>query len=156
MLIHMLAVGDKMPAWVEQGFEDYRSRLRQDVQLRLDAVSLGKRKDKQHLQQTIAAESAALAARIPKGAYCVVLDVQGRMYSSEELAARLEYWQGLGRELALIVGGPEGLSQELRQSADELWSLSRLTLPHPLVRIVLVEALYRAWAIMHHHPYHRA
>ena len=86
----------------------------------------------------------------------MTLDIPGRAHSSESLAARLQYWQEHHRRLALIIGGPEGIAPEIKALAHESWSLGNLTLPHPLVRIIVAEALYRAWSINHHHPYHRA
>ena len=96
-----------------------------------------------------------MADRIPPSAHVVALDQGGKLWSTPQLAEALVRWQDLGREVALLIGGPEGLADECRARADEAWSLSRLTFPHPLVRVIAAEQLYRAWTILSHHPYHR-
>ncbi len=97
-----------------------------------------------------------MMAAIPKGAAVVALEVGGKSWSTKQLAQNLDDWMSSGRDLALLVGGPDGLGVAARKAADQLWSLSPLTLPHPLVRVVLAEQLYRAWSILRNHPYHRA
>lgn len=97
-----------------------------------------------------------MLATVPKGARIVALDPKGKSHTTERLAQRLEQWMNSGTDIALLVGGPEGLSAECLQAADETWSLSPLTFPHPMVRVLLAESLYRAWSVMTNHPYHRA
>ncbi len=102
-----------------------------------------------------AQEGKALMNAVPKGAWPVALDITGQAWSTQKLAFKLEEWMASGRDLCFLIGGPDGLSQECLSLAEETWSLGPLTLPHPLVRVVLAEQIYRAWSIVNHHPYHR-
>lgn len=145
-----------MPAWVSSGYEDYAKRLSGDVRLDLVEVEAGQRGKNADLSRILQREGEATLAAIPKASRIVALDVQGTAHSTESLAKRLAAWQQGGQDVALLVGGPEGLAPACVNSAQEKWSLSALTLPHPLVRIVVAEALYRAWSLNHNHPYHRA
>jgi 23S rRNA (pseudouridine1915-N3)-methyltransferase len=156
MQIHLIAVGEKMPRWVQDGYNDYAKRLPAECALRLIEVPAGKRGKNADVARIIRDESERMLAAIPKGAAVVALEVGGRSWSTEELAQNLDGWMGGGRDLALLVGGPDGLGVAARKAADQRWSLSPLTLPHPLVRVVLAEQLYRAWSILRNHPYHRA
>jgi len=156
MNIHLIAVGDRMPRWVQEGFDEYAKRLPPECALRLVEIPAGRRGKNADLVRIMRDEAQRLLAAIPKGAEVVALEVGGRRWSTEQLAARLGDWMGSGRDLALLVGGPDGLTDEVRAAAGQLWSLSPLTLPHPLVRVVLAEQLYRAWSILRGHPYHRA
>jgi 23S rRNA (pseudouridine1915-N3)-methyltransferase len=153
--IHLIAVGNRMPAWVEQGYQEYAKRLPPECGLALHEIPAGKRGKNADIARLTRQEGEKMAAAIPKGARVVALEVGGRAWSTEQLSARLDSWMGEGRDVALLVGGPEGLEPGLSAAADERWSLSPLTLPHPLVRIVLAEQLYRAWSILKGHPYHR-
>ncbi len=155
MNIHLIAVGDKMPGWVQEGYQLYARRMPPECALRLIEIPAAKRGKGADVARILRDESKRLVAAIPKGAAVVALEVGGRSWSTEQLAARLGDWLAGGRDLALLVGGPEGLSDEARAAAGQLWSLSPLTLPHPLVRVVIAEQLYRAWSILHGHPYHR-
>lgn len=156
MNIHLIAVGEKMPRWVQDGYSEYAKRLPTECALRLIEVPAGKRGKNADVARIIREESERMLAAIPKGANVVALEVGGRSWSTEQLAQNLEDWMGSGRDLALLVGGPDGLGDSARKAAGQLWSLSPLTLPHPLVRVVLAEQLYRAWSILRNHPYHRA
>jgi len=156
MNIHLIAVGDKMPRWVQEGFDEYARRLPSECALRLVEIPAGRRGKNADIARIMRDEAERLLAAVPKGAAVVALEVGGRSWSTEQLAARLGDWMGGGRDLALLVGGPDGLTDEVRAAAGQLWSLSPLTLPHPLVRVVLAEQLYRAWSILRGHPYHRA
>ncbi|MDO4435602.1 MAG: 23S rRNA (pseudouridine(1915)-N(3))-methyltransferase RlmH [Cardiobacteriaceae bacterium] len=156
MHISLIALGQKMPTWVNEGFEDYQSRLKQDIRLQLIEIPLSPRKDPNQLSAIQEKETKLVLSAIPEGAYVVTLDGKGREHSSESLAERLKTWQQQHQKMALLIGAPEGLTPALKARAAESWSLGKLTLPHPLVRIVVVEALYRAWSINHNHPYHRA
>jgi 23S rRNA (pseudouridine1915-N3)-methyltransferase len=156
MNIHLIAVGDKMPRWVQDGYDDYAKRLPPECCLKLVEISPGKRGKNADIARILRDEGARMQAAIPKGAKVVALEVGGRSWQTEQLAEQLDAWLGSGQDIALLVGGPEGLAEECRQRADLQWSLSPLTLPHPLVRIVLAEQLYRAWSILRGHPYHRA
>ncbi|HEX9802249.1 MAG TPA: 23S rRNA (pseudouridine(1915)-N(3))-methyltransferase RlmH [Gammaproteobacteria bacterium] len=155
MQLHLIAVGNRMPAWVEQGYQEYAKRLPPECALALHEIPAGKRGKNADIARLTRQEGEKMAAAIPKGARVVALEVGGRAWSTEQLSARLDSWMGEGRDVALLVGGPEGLEPGLSAAADERWSLSPLTLPHPLVRIVLAEQLYRAWSILKGHPYHR-
>ncbi len=155
MRLHLIAVGNRMPGWVEQGYVEYAKRLPADCALLLHEIAPGKRSKGADLERARREEGEKMLAALPKGAYVVALEVGGRDWSTEDLAQRLTEWRQQGRDVALLVGGPEGLADTCRARADVQWSLSRLTLPHPLVRIVLAEQIYRAWSITQGHPYHR-
>ncbi|VAW69992.1 23S rRNA (pseudouridine(1915)-N(3))-methyltransferase [hydrothermal vent metagenome] len=156
MRIHLLAIGQKMPAWVEQGYEEYAHRMPAEAKLELKEIAAGKRGKNADIQRILDDEGLRLKAAIPKSAHIVVLDVKGKAYSTEQLARRMDDWMHGGQDICLLVGGPEGLSAECRALANEKWSLSALTFPHPLVRVILAEQLYRAWSVLRNHPYHRA
>ncbi len=158
MHIHLVAVGTRMPAWVEAGFAEYARRLQPPWRLVLHEVEAVRRRRSAgaDLARWLREEGARLLAAAPAGSRLVALDRAGRLYCTETLAAHLARLAAHGTtRLTLLVGGPEGLSPECLARAEERWSLSRLTLAHPLVRVVLAEQLYRAWSIIHHRPYHR-
>ena len=155
MHISLIAVGTRMPGWVQQGVDEYGKRLRGDPGFSVVEVPLARRSKASSVSQLIHKEGQALLSRIPRGDYVVTLEVQGRRLSTADLAARLQFISEQGRNLSLLVGGPDGLDAACGQRADESWSLSALTLPHPLVRIVLAEQLYRASSLLKGHPYHR-
>lgn len=156
MNIHLIAVGDKMPRWVQDGYAEYAKRLPAECSLQLVEITPGKRGKHSDIARTIRDEGERMLAAIPKGARVIALEVTGRAWTTEQLASQVEGWLAGGRDIALLVGGPEGLAEPCRQRADQQWSLSPLTLPHPLVRVLLSEQLYRAWSILRGHPYHRA
>ena len=156
MRIHLLAVGERMPGWVQQGFDDYAKRLPAECRLRLTEVAAGKRGKNADIGRIRRDESERLLAAIPKGARVVALEVDGQAWSTTKLSRQLEHWMADGQDLALLVGGPDGLTDQARAIATQQWSLSPLTLPHPLVRVILAEQLYRAWSMLRNHPYHRA
>ncbi|HXH03273.1 MAG TPA: 23S rRNA (pseudouridine(1915)-N(3))-methyltransferase RlmH [Candidatus Competibacteraceae bacterium] len=156
MRIHLIAVGERMPAWVSAGYAEYAGRLPRECALQLIEITPGRRGKNAVVERAVREEGERMLAALPKGARVVALEVSGRQWSTEELAAQLQGWLAEGRDVALLVGGPEGLAPAARSRAEQSWSLSRLTLPHPLVRVVVAEQLYRAWSILHHHPYHRA
>jgi rRNA large subunit m3Psi methyltransferase RlmH len=152
----LVAVGERAPGWVAEGFAEYRKRLSHWLPLDLVEIGPGLRGKGRDPARAMQDEGARVLAALPKNAWVVALDGRGRAYSSEQLAQRLEHWRGLGRDLAFVVGGPEGHAPEVLARADEQWSLGPLTLPHMLVRLVLAEQLYRAAALLANHPYHRA
>ena len=156
MIIHLIAVGNRMPRWVQQGYEEYAKRLPPECALKLVEIAAGKRGKNADLTRVQRGETERLLGAVPKGADPVALEVDGRSWSTPELSKRLQEWMLGGQDIALLVGGPEGLGAAARQAASELWSLSPLTLPHPLVRILVAEQLYRAWSMLRNHPYHRA
>lgn len=155
MQIHIIAVGDRMPDWVEAGYEEYARRLPRECRLVLHEVPAGKRSKGADLARLMRDEGARQLAAIPAGSRVVALDRAGREMDTEALSARIARQLAAGQDLALLVGGPEGLAPECLARADERWSLSQLTLAHPLVRVVLAEQLYRAWSIIQNLPYHR-
>ncbi len=155
MKIFLIAVGTKMPSFVDMGFKEYAKRFPKDVQLELIEIPAQKRGKNADINRITHAEGEQMIAAIPKGAMVVTMDIPGKMYNTPQLAEELSQWKMSGRDVALLVGGPEGLSDECKKLAEKSWSLSPLTLPHPIVRIVIAEALYRAWSITANHPYHR-
>jgi 23S rRNA (pseudouridine1915-N3)-methyltransferase len=155
MLIHLICVGTRMPGWVEAGYREYEKRLPGECALRLYEVPLGKRGKGADLRRAVRDEGERMLAAVPRNCLVLALDVGGRAWSTEQLAGQLGDWMASGRDLALLVGGPEGLAPRCLQKADGRWSLSSLTLPHPMVRVLVAEQLYRAWSILRNHPYHR-
>jgi 23S rRNA (pseudouridine1915-N3)-methyltransferase len=144
-----------MPGWVEQGAGEYRKRLPPELKLELKELALAQRGRGSDAGRAMAKESEAMRKAIPRGDRVIALDVTGRSFSTEDLAGRLQDWQMSGSNYSLLIGGPDGIDSALLQEAELRWSLSPLTLPHPLVRVLLVEQLYRAWTINTGHPYHR-
>jgi 23S rRNA (pseudouridine1915-N3)-methyltransferase len=156
MKARLVAVGERAPPWVAQGFAEYQKRLSHWLPLDLVEIEPGLRGKGRDAARATADEGARVLAALPKGALVVALDGRGRTWSSEQLAQRLEHWRGAGRDLAFLIGGPEGHAGDVLARADETWSLGPLTLPHMLVRLVVAEQLYRAAALLANHPYHRA
>ena len=156
MKIQLLAIGTRMPEWVKQGYADYAGRLNGKVKLELKEIQAGKRTKNSDVARICKQESQKLIDAIPAGNIVVALEVEGQKWSTEKLASQMENWMMSGRDVSLLVGGPEGMTKACRDRADYLWSLSPLTYPHPLVRVILAEQLYRAWTVTENHPYHRA
>ncbi len=144
-----------MPEWVKTGYAEYAKRLPRECQLMLHEIPAGKRGKNADLARLTADEGKRLLEAVPKGARVVALDRTGREHNTVTLAESLRTQLGRGFDLALLIGGPEGLSAECLAAADEHWSLSHLTFAHPVVRVVLAEQLYRAWSIISNKPYHR-
>jgi 23S rRNA (pseudouridine1915-N3)-methyltransferase len=155
MNIHLIAIGRKMPAWVSQGFNEYARRLPADYQLKLTEIGAKTRSKTADLKRIKEQEGQLLLAAVPNDAVIIALDEGGKSWTTADLAGYLMEWRQQNMDIALLVGGPEGLSDQCRQRAQFVWSLSALTLPHPLVRVLLAEQLYRAWSINVGHPYHR-
>ncbi|QJQ94098.1 MULTISPECIES: 23S rRNA (pseudouridine(1915)-N(3))-methyltransferase RlmH [Halomonadaceae] len=155
MKLRLMAVGTKMPEWVERGVEEYRKRLPRDFALEIVEIAPGARGKNADVARAIAQEGERIRERLKGTEWLVALEVGGHPWSTEQLTTQAESWRLEGRDVALLVGGPDGLEPSLSASADQRWSLSPLTLPHPLVRIVLAEQLYRAWTLLVGHPYHR-
>lgn len=155
MQIHIIAVGDRMPAWVEDAYQEYAKRLPREFRLVLREIPAGKRTRHADLARLARDEGTRQLAAVPDGCQIVALDAGGRVFDSEALAARLRRQMEAGRDLALLIGGPEGLAPACLLAAEERWSLSALTLAHPVVRAVLAEQVYRAWSIISNKPYHR-
>ena len=155
MKLKLLAVGTRMPSWVETGFEEYRKRMPAELKLDLIEIPLSS-KGKGSSNQSKETQGQAILKIVNKQDRVIALDVLGKSMSTETLATQLANWQMSGQDICLLIGGPDGLSTDCLKRADMKWSLSDLTLPHPLVRILLMEQLYRAWTINKNHPYHRS
>lgn len=156
MIIRILAIGNKMPSWVNEGFQDYIKRFTSNCSVELCEIPAEKRTKNTDVPRTIEREGEKLLAAIKPNHHVIALDVKGHAWSTEQLAAELKTWQVDGRHVDLLIGGPDGLSKACLNQAHSKWSLSPLTLPHPLVRIILAEQLYRAWSMLQNHPYHRS
>jgi 23S rRNA (pseudouridine1915-N3)-methyltransferase len=156
MQLLVAAVGQRMPGWVNEAWTEYARRMPSNLDLSLREISLARRGKNADTKRLTATESMALHEAMPERARIIALDVKGQSWSTEKLAGNLEDWMGDGRDVGFMIGGPDGIAAEIMQKADTRWSLGPLTLPHPLVRVVLAEQLYRAWTITQNHPYHRA
>lgn len=154
MKLWLLAVGQRQPAWADAAYEDYAKRFPPELRLVLKAVKAEARAGKS-TDQLMQAEAQRIEAALPKGVRRVVLDEQGARVTTVQLAERLRVWMADGRDVALLIGGPDGLAPALKATADEALRLSDLTLPHAFARVLLAEALYRAWTVTTGHPYHR-
>ena len=153
--ITVITLGNKMPDWVTQGANDYAKRFNDGIQLKVIEIPLIRRSKSSDLTRILEKESALMKEALPNSARIIALDIEGKSFSSEDLAVKITQLQQTTSHLCFLIGGPEGLSQDILKLCDERWSLSKLTLPHPLVRIILLETLYRAWSIIHNHPYHK-
>lgn len=156
MKIRVLAVGQKMPAWVTEGYNEYAGRMPPECRLELIELPLAQRAKNQPVERAVQQEGERMLASLSGQERLIALDVRGRTWSTEQLSDELAEWLGGGRDVALAIGGPDGLAPGVLERAERRWSLSPLTLPHPLVRVVIAEQLYRAMSILKNHPYHRA
>mgnify|MGYP001186432141 CR=1 FL=1 len=155
MQIHLISVGNRMPGWVKSGYDEYAKRLPRECELFLKEIPPGLRGKNCDVARIIRDEGERMNAAIPVGSHIVALELSGKSLTTPELALSLNRWLEIGKPIALLVGGPDGLADSVKSKASEFWSLSPLTFPHPLVRIIVAEQLYRAWSILHNHPYHR-
>ena len=155
MKLLVIAVGQRMPDWAQTAWADYAKRFPPELRLELKAIKTEPRSGGKTREQIMTAERQRIEAAIPSGTHVVALDERGSALTTAALAAKLSQWQGQGGDVALLIGGPDGLHPALRQGAHERIRLSDLTLPHAMVRVLLVEQLYRAWSINAGHPYHR-
>lgn len=155
MKLRVLAIGPKMPAWVDTAVLEYTKRMPRELPLEFVALPLGNRGKNTDPERAIAQEGEAMLATIRPTDQVIALDLTGKGWSTPELARQLEGWRLGARDVSLLVGGPDGLDPRCLVRADQRWSLSNLTLPHPLVRVLLAEQLYRAWTITQNHPYHK-
>ena len=155
MRIHLLAVGTRLPAWQQQGFAAYARRLPRECALHLIEIPKARRTRNQAAGEAMATEWERMRKALPRDSRVVALDERGTMDATHTLAARLQRWLDDGRDVALLIGGPDGLAPAALQRAEASWSLSALTLPHGLVRVLVAEQLYRAWSVLAGHPYHR-
>ncbi|MDH3715627.1 MAG: 23S rRNA (pseudouridine(1915)-N(3))-methyltransferase RlmH [Gammaproteobacteria bacterium] len=153
MRLHVIAVGKRLPAWAEQACSDYVKRVRGDCSLHVHAVT-GSRRGGNDAGARVHEEGEALLKAVPRSALLVALAIEGDSWSTEQLAGRFDQWRSSERDVAFLIGGADGLSPRCREAARHSWSLSALTLPHALARVVVAEQLYRAWTLAHGHPYH--
>lgn len=155
MHIRLIAVGDKQPSWVDTAFETYTHRLPRQWKFRLDAIPSAHRSKSSKPTAAKDAEGDKVLGIIRSDDFVVLLDERGKALSSRELGEKLTQWQSAGRDLCFLIGGPDGVSDNCAARADFRWSLSRMTLPHGLARVMFGEQLYRAWTLTQGHPYHR-
>lgn len=155
MRIRLLAVGTRMPGWVNTAYADYAARLPRSCRLELVEIASGPRRGNADPAKAVAAEDARMSRAIAERDHVVALDIQGRPWSTEALAEDLRAWMADGRDRTILIGGPDGLGPNTQARAHERRSLSALTLPHPLVRVILAEQLFRAHSLLIGHPYHR-
>jgi len=156
MKLRLVAVGTRMLDWVELAFADYTRRLPPEYGFSLHEIAVTPRGKNADIARLKRDEGEKLLKALPRDARLVTLDERGSQWTTEQLAARLSTWQQDGRDVTLAIGGPDGHAPEVLTRADESWGLSKLVLPHALVRVVVAEALYRAWSLNANHPYHRA
>ncbi len=156
MRIRLITASNKQPRWVTDGYAHYAQRLDRRCALELVEVPLARHRASAPVERAVEDEGHRMLRHVPAGAHVVALERDGRAWSTERLAARLEDWLMAGAPVCLLVGGPDGLGSACSSRATERWSLSALTLPHGLVRVVVAEALYRADSLLRGHPYHRA
>lgn len=155
MRIRLIAVGTRMPGWVQDGYAEYARRLPRDCAVELLELPLGQRGKNPDIERALAKEGEAMLATLGRTDWVIALDVKGAAWSTEQLAGQLSDWRMSGRNCSLLIGGPDGLAPACLARSDQRWSLSSLTLPHPLVRVLVIEQLYRACTILANHPYHK-
>ncbi|HSS46697.1 MAG TPA: 23S rRNA (pseudouridine(1915)-N(3))-methyltransferase RlmH [Burkholderiales bacterium] len=155
MKLWIIAVGNKMPAWVDMSFCEYAKRMPPETKIQLVEIKAEKRSAGKSLNQVLDAERGRILASLPRHCRQVVLDEGGRALSTAQLAQNLAAWMQAGRDVAFVIGGADGLHEYIKNNADNRLSISAMTLPHALVRVVLAEQLYRAVSLMNNHPYHR-
>lgn len=155
MKLTIVAIGTRMPGWVTEGYNEYAKRMPRECSIELKEIALSTRGKNADIARAIEKESEQMLAAIPAQERVIALDLQGRSQTTEGIAKHIAQWQMEGGNTSFLIGGPEGLSRDCLNRANAKWALSDLTLPHPLVRIVLAEQLYRAWSILNNHPYHR-
>jgi len=153
--IRLIAVGNRQPGWVDEAFDTYTTRFPKDWKFRFDVLPSARRGKSDASARARDDESAAILGKIKADEQVVLLDERGRQFTSQGLAKRLGSWQRDGRDLCFVIGGPDGVSDACRERADLTWSLSDLTLPHGLARVLFAEQMYRAWSFQTGHPYHR-
>jgi 23S rRNA (pseudouridine1915-N3)-methyltransferase len=154
--INLIAIGNKMPDWVDVAGNDFIKRLPAEIKINSILLPLIKRGKNPDIPRIVRDESRKILAAVPTGSQLVVLDVLGRSVTTMKLSAMLDTWLQQGQDVSIVIGGPDGVSDELLSQASVKLSLSALTFPHPLVRVILLEQIYRAWSILNNHPYHRA
>ncbi|HAI96313.1 MAG: 23S rRNA (pseudouridine(1915)-N(3))-methyltransferase RlmH [Cycloclasticus sp.] len=155
MKLKILAVGQKMPGWVAAGYQEYAKRMPRECSIETIEIPPAKRTKQSQLNKIKETEGKKILSLIKENDYVVALEVKGKAWSTADLAKKLSAWQGINPSIIFLIGGPDGLSADCLNRANEQWCLSPLTFPHPLVRVILAEQLYRGWSLMNNHPYHR-
>lgn len=155
MHVRLIAVSDRQPAWVDDAFFDYQGRLPRNWRFRSQVQGIGMRGKSSAAGAAVAAEGDKILAALKPAEFVVLLDERGKELGSRAFSACLSSWMGDGRDLCFVIGGPDGVSGAIRERADFCWSLSKMTLPHGLARVMFIEQLYRAWTLTQGHPYHR-
>jgi rRNA large subunit m3Psi methyltransferase RlmH len=155
MKLKILAVGQKMPGWVAAGYQEYAKRMPRECSIEIIEIPPAKRTKQSQLNKIKETEGKKILSLIKENDYVVALEVKGKAWSTADLAKKLSAWQGINPSIIFLIGGPDGLSADCLNRANEQWCLSPLTFPHPLVRVILAEQLYRGWSLMNNHPYHR-
>ena len=155
MQVQIIAVGQKMPEWVDLACTDYLGRMPRELNLQLSTIPLAQRKGRVSAEQLRRQEAGSILKKIPRGSFSIALDESGKQWSSLEWSKQLQGWMLEYSQVNLIIGGPDGLSEECRKTCAQRIALGRMTMPHALVRVVLIEQIYRAWTLLQGHPYHR-
>jgi 23S rRNA (pseudouridine1915-N3)-methyltransferase len=155
MQLIVAAVGHKMPAWIEAGFQEYAKRMPPECRLVLKEIKPIERSSGKNAETVMAQERTRIEAALPKGGRVIALDEHGAQMTTVQLSQQLSIWQQQGGDVSFVIGGADGLDAEFKKNADMLLRLSNMTLPHGMVRVILAEQLYRAWSILRNHPYHR-
>lgn len=155
MKIKLIALGSKMPSWVEDGFKEYQKRLNPEIQLELVEASIAKRTKTGSINKWLKEEAEIINQLLKPQDYLIILDSKGKLHSTESLSERLINWREVGKTIVILIGGPDGIDESIKQKANESISLSKMTFPHPLVRIIIAEQTYRALSIIKGHPYHK-
>ena len=155
MKLVIVAVGHKMDAWVNAGFAEYAKRMPREARIELVEIKPEPRNSGKNTSQIMAAEAQRIVAAVPDDTLRIVLDERAPQLATKQMAQQMQMWMGSGRDVAFIIGGADGLHEPLKNSAQQMLSLSAMTLPHGLVRVILAEQLYRAHSLLHNHPYHR-
>lgn len=156
MQINIIAIGKRMPPWIQAGYNEYTKRMPANCRIQLIEIPSSKRVKDSDTARLLRLESELMLNAIPKNTSVIALDVTGRLWDTYQLAKQLQNWLEKSQDITLLIGGPEGLTDDCLKASQMKWSLSPLTFPHPLVRVILAEQLYRAWTIITHHPYHRS
>ncbi len=155
MRLFIVAVGQRKPGWIAEGYQEYARRMPHEARIELIEVKPEPRATGKSTLQSMQAEAQRILAAVPHSALCVALDEHGANWTTRQLAERLRLWMDEGRDVAFVIGGADGLHESVKTRAAQLLALSAMTLPHAMVRVLLVEQLYRAYSLLHRHPYHR-
>jgi 23S rRNA (pseudouridine1915-N3)-methyltransferase len=155
MKFYLIAVGQRVPDWIKQGYQEFAKRLPSEQRINLIEIDTSKRHKNSDCMRLLEREARSISAAIPRSSLVIALDVNGQQWSTQRLTQQIIDWQQQGRDVTFLIGGPDGLAPECIARAQLVWSLSPLTFPHALVRVMVAEQLYRAWSIINDHPYHR-